>query len=261
MENPELFFSKVEKYKAPSTILFRSVELKLLKERLGDLFRSKSILDLGCGDGIAASVIFDRQINFGLDNNPLAVECAKKSNAYQKVILADAAGIPLKEGSVDVVFSNCSLEHIKDLNSVLKEVFRILVKNGLFIFTTPSEWFQKYNVFARFGLSRLSKIYGKLRDKKLNHYHCHSLENWSSILNQSSFKLVDGCYYIDKGTAEFWDLLFILNPLFRLLLVIHPKLLDWVYNLLLRKRIYRRYAEAKILKSDGAAVCVAAQKT
>ncbi len=260
MKDRELFFSKIERYIAPSTILFRSIELKLLKERLGGLFKSKSILDLGCGDGIAAAAIFDKRIDYGLDVNPISVKQAKKGGACKKVILASATDIPLEDNSVDLVFSNCTIEHIKDLGSVLKEVSRILVKNGLFIFTTPSHCFGKYSIFSYFNLKRLAQVYGKLRDKKHQHYHSHSIEEWSSILKDFNFKVINGYYYMSKEALEFWDFLLILYVPLYLPEIINKQLSRWIYETFFRKRIYKYFIKARVTDSNGAAVCIVAQK-
>ena len=101
------FFSKIERYKIPATILFRGIELKILKQKLGHLLESrKSVLDLGCGDGTATSVIFDEPIDYGLDNDPLTIKQAEKSGIYKKAILADAGKIPLPDNCLDLVLSN-----------------------------------------------------------------------------------------------------------------------------------------------------------
>lgn len=251
MNKTELFFSKVEKYKDPPTILFRSIEFKLLKERLDHLFNeNKSIMDLGCGDGIAAETLFERMVDYGLDNNAIALEQAEKRKIYKKIICADARKIPLRSGCIDLVFSNCVIEHIQDLDAILKELSRVLVPNGLFIFTTPSHCFKKYGMFSRCHLTKLAQIYGKLRDKKYEHYHSHSLEEWSSILEKFGFEVIDGYYYIDKETLEFWDFLIWANRAL-------PK---WTYQTFVRRRIYEKFVRAKVVDSTGAAICVVAKK-
>lgn len=268
MKNKEHLFSQIERYKVAATILFRSIELKLLNEKVGRFFESnKSILDLGCGDGIADSVIFDKPI-YGLDNNAIAVKEAEKSGVYKKVFLADAGNIPLPDNCLDLVLSNCSLEHMENLDSVLKEISRILVKDGLFIFTTPSHNFKNYSFLGLLGLKRLARSYGALRDKRQHHYHSHSLEDWSLILAKFNLKTVDGYYYLDKKILEFWDFLLILYLPFSLLTRLGPKVEALVnkihyflfYKIFFRKTIYQKFLASEITGSDGAVVCVIAKK-
>lgn len=247
MKNPKSFFSKIEKYQAPSTILFRSIELKLLKEKLSHLLNVRPALDLGCGQGIAAAVVFDQRIDYGLDNNPVSLKQAKKREIYKKIILADATSIPLSDKSVSLVFSNCVVEHLKDLDSALKEIFRILTKKGFFIFTVPSNHFASYSIFSHLRLSWLAKAYGRLRNKKYNHYHCYSLKKWALILKKFNLRQVDSFYYIDKKTLELWDFLLILGSFCK-------------YKAFYRKLIYKKFEKARVAKTDGAAICIVAQK-
>ena len=258
--NSRSFFSTIEKFKAPSTILFRSIELKLLKEKLSKISKSDVILDLGCGEGLTASLVFDKKVDYGLDNDPYFVKKAKESNVYKKVLLANAVKMPLKDNCLDLVFSNCVIEHIQDLDAVLREAARILKKKGYFVFTTPSNNFKKYSLFSRLKLNWLAKIYGRARDGKLNHCNCCSIKKWTQILKKRGFKVIDGYYYIDKETAEFWDFLFILNKLFYLLKLMSQKLFRWFYETFLKQRIYKKFIEFQAVDSNGSAVCLVAQK-
>jgi SAM-dependent methyltransferase len=236
---------EIEKYKAPSTILFRGIELKLLKEKVKRFSKSGVILDLGCGEGLTALLVFGKRIDYGLDNDRSFVRLARKSGVYKQVLFADARDIPLESEGINLVFSNCVIEHIKDLNLVLNEVSRVLKKGGYFIFTTPSNNFAKYSIFSRLNIKWISRVYGRLRNKKFAHYNCHSLTEWKRILNKYGLTVVDGYYYIDKKTAEFWD--------FLLFFRFYPKFI--------RQRIYKYYKKAKAANSTGAAVAVFAQKT
>ena len=256
MKNLKQFFSKIEKYQAPSTILFRAIELKLLKEKFVPLLNCKHILDLGCGDGISGSLIFDKKIDYGLDNNKYFANLAKKSKIYKKVIYANAEKIPLNNSCVDLVFSNCVIEHIKDLDSVLKETARVLKKNKYFIFTVPSNNFKDYSIFSKFNLNKLASFYGKQRDKKYSHYNCYSFKKWVKVLSKNGLKIVSKYYYIDRQTAEFWDFLLILF----FILKINKNLSAWVYKKFVREKIYRHFLSSKATDSHAAAICIIAKK-
>lgn len=258
--NKQSFFTKVEHFRAPSTILFRSIELKLLRRYLYKYLKLSPVLDLGCGDGITASAVFSKKVAYGIDNDEYFLKIAKESGLYQKVLFADAQKIPLPNKAVNLVFSNSVIEHIKEQDAVLSEVARILKKNEFFLFTTPSNNFKKYSVFSFLKLNWLAKIYGEAREKKLNHYHSYSFLRWSRILDKQGFKVIKGYYYLDKQTTEFWDFLFILNKFFQLLMLINPKLFSWFYKIFLKQRIYKKFLEVQTTNASGAAVCLIAQK-
>jgi ubiquinone/menaquinone biosynthesis C-methylase UbiE len=50
---------------------------------------------------------------------------------------ADAANLPFRDGSFDIVTANMVLEHLEDPLPVFREIARVLVSGGRFIFLTP----------------------------------------------------------------------------------------------------------------------------
>ena len=254
------FYSKIEAFRSPSVILFRSIELSLVKKYILDKLKAKRVLDLGCGDGVTVGIVFDKKVEYGLDNSEIFLKEAKTKRVYKKLILADAENMLLKNGACDLVFSNCVIEHIKDLDSVLRETSRVLSKNGNFVFTSLTENFVKYSIFSKPELKLLSfvgKWYMLMRDRKLQHYHGYSLEDWSKKLNKHGFKVVDWFYYLDKKTIEYWDFLMLLSYCLRKVSI---KLDDWVYRKFFKESIYQKFLKAKATGKEGAAIGVLAQK-
>jgi ubiquinone/menaquinone biosynthesis C-methylase UbiE len=188
----------------PATMLWRRVELGLLKKKWSRYFNGK-ILDLGCGEGEIAKDVFDKQIDWGLDNDPEMIKKAKKSKVYKKVLLASAIDIPLKDNTVDLVFSNSVLEHIPNITQVLKEVKRVLKPSGELIITMPSHQLSNY--------LGLGELYGKLFNHKYCHYHLYSLPSWKKLLLKHNLKVIDSYYYLDKETIGKWHKLLWLNKL------------------------------------------------
>jgi len=104
----------------------------------------KSALEIGCGTGYGA----DYLSRFA--SNIVAVDVSKKcviycNNRYKKEKLAflnsSGLSIPLKDGSVDVIFSFQVIEHIesKKVTDYLDEVKRVLKEGGVFIASTPNK--------------------------------------------------------------------------------------------------------------------------
>jgi malonyl-CoA O-methyltransferase len=58
------------------------------------------------------------------------------SKTTQRFICADMEAIPLAENSVDMVWSNLSLQWCNDLDQVFTQIAKTLTHNGLFIFST-----------------------------------------------------------------------------------------------------------------------------
>ena len=237
-EMGERFFRLVEKHKQPSTILWRAVELKLLSEWLEDV-KGKIVMDLGCGEGLVAGILFEKPIAFGLDNKSEMVRRAEKSGRYRKVIKADANRIPLPDESVDIVVSNSVLEHIAN-EKVIEEISRILKDGGRLLFTVPSDKLEGVSVVASLLGGMVGKIYGEWRNRKFNHYHCLNLGEWQIRLKKVGLSIKRHQYYLSDRLIIRWDGLLFVDLGFR---QISKKLPWWVYKRCLRRSIYRLYRE------------------
>ena len=112
-----------------------------------DYFPKKAtVLDIGCGTAEFALEnknwnVFGLDISYGM----CAVASAKKTT----VINADASALPLKDASVDCVFSSLALQWAEDPEVVIKEILRVLKPNGTAVITT----------FVRGTLSELEEAF------------------------------------------------------------------------------------------------------
>lgn len=197
-------------YSHPSAILFRAIEMKTIHRNLEGIEFSHPSMDLGCGDGKIAEMIFDQPFTYGVDNGEAKdVGDAVESGRYEKIFLESAEKMSLPNNSVNFVFSNCVIEHIPDNEAVLRETSRILNKGGAFIFTVPSHNFPDYlfltSKFAAWGLGFLSRFYKYRRNKMLNQFHCYSAEDWQQKLAKHGLKMVKHEYYMTKGALMLWD--------------------------------------------------------
>src|SRR5262245_11229405 len=143
-------------YTQPATALWRTFESEVVLRNLRGSGRG---LDLGCGDGTLASVLFSRCRGVrwtGLDIDPVDAALAAKRGIYDSVIVAPAQAIPARAGAFDIVFSNSALEHMPSLDEVLGEIARVLKPNGRLVFTVPDTAFP-----AMLGGSRLLEWAGR----------------------------------------------------------------------------------------------------
>lgn len=106
--------------------------------------RDGLILDIGCGYGLHAFHLGRRcKKVIGIDISVKAIEgavnmskCIKTSNAEFRCSRIEDA--EFKDGYFDKVFSICVLQHIYNYKEVLKEVYRVLKKNGHMILSVDS---------------------------------------------------------------------------------------------------------------------------
>ena len=108
---------------------------------LAELREGEIVLDLGSGGGIdvllSAQRVGPTGTAYGLDMTDemlaLARENQKKSGVRNVEFLkGEIENIPLPDGSVDVVISNCVINLSSDKDRVLGEAFRVLKPGGRF---------------------------------------------------------------------------------------------------------------------------------
>ncbi|MBV1919992.1 MAG: malonyl-ACP O-methyltransferase BioC [Pseudomonadales bacterium] len=103
------------------------------------------VLDLGCGTGYVVSQLAEvSELMFALDLAEGMLRVAKSGATTKEkkpnnihYICADAEAIPLKENSVDLVVSNFAIQWCPDKQVLFKEVARVLVPGGRFVFSMP----------------------------------------------------------------------------------------------------------------------------
>ena len=88
---------------APAALaLERSIECEIHARNIWQ----SPVLDIGCGDGIFAKMLFADRVDTGIDLNPAEVECAKRLGAYLEVLTCSGDRIPKPDGSYRTVFSD-----------------------------------------------------------------------------------------------------------------------------------------------------------
>jgi SAM-dependent methyltransferase len=197
-------------YNRPATALWRVFESEVVLERLRGQGRG---LDLGCGDGELARVVLGqtglRWTALDIDAND--VEAARRTGFYESVKVAPASEIPEPDETFDVVFSNSSLEHMQDIDSVLDEVARVLRRGGTFAFTVPLRSFDDLLLWRRVldgvGLSRLSKRYAEAIDERLAHRNLLTEDDWRERLQARGFHIERVCRYLTARTIAVWETL------------------------------------------------------
>lgn len=192
---------------APPVALWRAIELRVVAEETFE----RPILDVGCGDGLIADVLFDEEapIEVGFDPWLDQLRQARNSGAYRHVDLAAGHRLPYPDAAFATAFSNSVLEHIPDVAPVVAEVGRVLRPGGRFIFTVPSDAFREllegYASAMEAGDPAAAEAYAEGIDRWLDHFHYHSPDEWRELLAGGDMTLVKARYYVPRPVEQVWD--------------------------------------------------------
>lgn len=183
-------------HNVPQHALWRAIEAKLLSEQNLE----RPILDVGCGDGTFSSVVFrnDKGGIYGCDASPDTVAKASLCGIYEEAVVADARKLPYPDAFFLSAFSNCVLEHIQEDEKVVSEISRVLKPGGIFIFTVPSEHFKA-------NLSGKSNKEIEELDRRLEHYHYRTLDEWKEITERCGLRIEKSFCFISSRVLIKWE--------------------------------------------------------
>jgi len=225
----------------------------------------RPILDLGCGDGHFAEVAFDAPLDVGLDPWWGPLQEARGRRRYSCLTHADGAAMPFPDAYYRTVVSNSVLEHIPDVDPVLRQVERVLAPGGWFHFCVPGPDFRRFLSVARgldaVGLRGPAEAYRRAFDRISRHHDYLSPDAWGRRLASVGLTIERWWPYFTQGalTALEWG-----HPLGLPCVLVKKLTGRWLlvptrWNLWLTERVLSRFYEAP-LSDRGAYLFFSARK-
>lgn len=102
-------------------------------------FSKGKILDLGCGTGYGSKILFERGNEvYGIDISKEAINYAKRKYQGPKYICSPAENLPFPDEFFDAITAFEVIEHIKNYEQALNEIYRVLKRGGDFFLSTPN---------------------------------------------------------------------------------------------------------------------------
>lgn len=188
-KNPKQYLRDFLKISPFSHALWRTIEAESFEQ----VDMESPVLDLGCGFGEFAGVVFN-QIEVGIDVNEEDLKKALDGKRYKKLLYADARNLPFKDNSYKTVVSVSVMEHIESCEKVIKEVHRVLKKDGKFVFSVPTPEMKNnlfvYSLFKNIGLENAAESYWKFHKNVFKHVNLQTHNWWEEKLKKAGFEIV-----------------------------------------------------------------------
>ena len=232
--------------------LLRAVEAQFYQEI--DLLAPT--LDIGCGEGHFANLVFSRKIDVGLDPSHGPIHEARTRLAYLLLTEAEGGKMPYPDGYFASAFSNSVLEHIPHVEQVLSETARVLKSGALFVFCVPNHRFNESLSIAvvldKLRLHSLAKLYRAFFSRIARHRHLDGPEVWKDRLEQAGFSVERWWHYFPPKSLAMleWGHYLGLPSLLLRKLTGRWILIPTYWNLMLTYRLLQPYANA-VACDDG----------
>jgi len=186
--------------------LIRTLENRLFSEEK----LRHPVLDIGCGDGHFAAVAFPEGIEVGIDVTEAIVAEARQRGPYRSTAVGDGTVLPYADETFCTVVSNCVIEHIPDIESVVREIARVLVPGGVFVFSVPNHCFTDMlfttRTLRRVKLGRLASRYGSWWNGNAAHHHLDSPATWRRRLARYGMTVDRQVDYMSEGATAMFEL-------------------------------------------------------
>ena len=152
--------------------------MSLLEQNVAGGLRGRTVLDVGCGDGVLSVCLAKKgALVHGVDNSSHALEYANSRTERKCVDVCfergSAYSLPYHDESFDAIVSSDVMEHLHDTGGYLAEIRRVAKKDAVIVISTPIRFTENpldpMHVFELFPGEFVSVI-SSLFDKTEFHY-------------------------------------------------------------------------------------------
>ena len=168
-------------------------------------------LDIGCSGGIISSFLaMHFKFVIGIDIDDSAIRRAEKDARDKNApffLMGNVMGLSFKDQSFDIIICNHIYEHVPDASVMMKEISRVLKRNGICYFAAGNKYVFMEGHYRLPFLSWLPKkianVYLKLFRNESCYYEKHlSLKELKALV--SSFQVIDYTLKIIEDPEKFF---------------------------------------------------------
>jgi len=158
---------------------------------------TRTILDIGCGDGTAAATaapLLAGHRLVGVDWSQDALDRARTRLPY--AVRGELGGLPFRTGSADAVLFSEVVEHLVDPDAALDEIRRVLRPGGHLMLSTPNlaAWYNRALLLAGvqpvFSEVSLRGIHGRPGREVVGHLRLYTARALREFVTAAGFEVV-----------------------------------------------------------------------
>ena len=122
--------------------------------------RGKRVLDVACGEGYGSAALLKAGASslVGVDVSAESCDHARRKYGIDARV-GDARNLPLPDGSIDLIVSFETIEHVPNPEQFLSECARVLAPGGMIVISTPNR-----------------SVYRQSMSGELNPFHCAEMD-------------------------------------------------------------------------------------
>lgn len=142
----------------------------------------RKLLEMGCGLGDLLGLLQSDFTCYGVDLIPYSIEQTRLNAPNAVATLGDATDFSgWAEDSLSVVVALHLMEHLPQPEQTMRDIFRVLRPNGLFLFATPH---------PDYALRRYKDRDTDAIGKDKTHINCHVPSVWKAWGESAGFRVV-----------------------------------------------------------------------
>ena len=160
-------------FQAKKNIIINLIKNKILPQYTKEI----EIADIGCGVGLLLNSLSELGKVVGIDSSKQAIDFCKTSFNGELFEL-DCSSISSLNKKFDLVIASDLIEHIKDDQVIIKNIYDLLNPDGYAIITVPAFQF----------------LWSQ-HDEEHMHYRRYNLDNLTELIRSANFKIEYISYY------------------------------------------------------------------
>jgi len=154
------------------------------------LEKGDKLLDVGCGDGTVGYFSKNNyKFIYGIDVSETALKIAEQRSIITKKININDETFPFEDNYFDAVICLDVIEHVFEPVDLIKEISRVLKKEGILVISTPNirYWHHLFDIVCKGKFPKTSNDTGYYDGGHLHYFTYKDIQN---ILETEGFKIV-----------------------------------------------------------------------